>query len=257
MIRNYRLIAATVALGLIAGGCGEANPDQPQGGEVLITIGGVASGDLATKTDGDAVATIIKTTAPTGTPTLSLQSTTNAARSYTVTPGVPVNLPYDTYTVTGRYVPSKRGDTMRGAVYAEPRYKVAATIEVVPDKGEYSVPAEYECFALVIDYATTKRYTHLTSNMDTVDFTLFATSGDMGIAYIFVSSEWGQYRNRITAYPTDEAEHEATEYALVTNRNYDGYYVQNGKWYCFSPAAVETESGALGIELPEWEAGQL
>ena len=24
-----------------------------------------------------------------------------------------------------------------------------------------------------------------------------------------------------------------------------------------NPAAVETESGALGIDLPEWEAGQL
>lgn len=253
-LRN--IIAATVALGLIAGGCGEAQYDQPEG-RVVIRVGGVSSGYLPTKTDAGAAAAIIATTAPTGTPTLTLQSTSNAARSYEVRPGVPVSLPYDTYTVAGRYVPTKKGDTLRGAVYGEPRYRVSATIEVVPDKGEYEVPAEYECFALLIDYATTRRYTHLTANLDPTDFTMFTTSGDMGIAYIYVSSEWAQYRNRITAYPTDEAEHEPTEYALVTNRNYDGYYVENGKWYCFSPAHVATESGALGVVLPEWEAGQL
>ena len=222
--------------------------------EVIINIGGVQSGYM-TKTDATNVLALLNSTAPTGVPTLSLQSTTNNKRSYEVTPGTPINLPYDTYTVTGRYVPAKKGDTIRGAVYGEPRYSISSTIEVVPDKGEYEVSAIYECFALVIDWATTKKYTHIGKDMNVTDFTLFTGSGDLGVAYIFVSSEWGDYANKITAYPTDEAEHEATEYRLVTNRNYDGYFVEYGKWYCFAPAAVETESGSLSVKLPEWEAG--
>lgn len=224
--------------------------------EVTITIGNVLSGDI-TKTDADNVAAILRTTAPSGVPTLTLQSTTNTKRSYEVTPGIPVNLPYDVYNVSGRYVPSKVGDTFRGSVYHEPRYNVSSTIEIIPDKDEYEVPATYECFALVIDWATTVKYTHVGKDTNVADFTYFAGSGDLGVAYIFVSSEWNEMANRITAYPVDEAEHEPTEYRLVTNRNYNGYYVENGKWYAFAPAAVETESGVLGVKLPEWVAGTL
>lgn len=224
--------------------------------EVVINIGGVSSGSM-TKTDTDNVAALLRATAPTSVPTLSLKSTTNTARSYEVTPGKAINLPYDTYTVTGRHVPAKKGDTFRGVVYNEPRYSVSATIEVVPDKGEYEVSAMYECFAVVIDWATTKKYTLVGKDTNVADFTLFVGSGDLGVAYIFVNSEWGEIANRVTAYPTDEAEHEATEYRLVTNRNYEGYFMEYGKWYCFAPAAVETESGSLSVKLPEWEAGTL
>lgn len=226
----------------------------PRSGNVIINIGGVESGNI-TKTDADNVSAILRTTAPSSVPVLTLQSTTNDKRSYEVTPGVPVSLPYDTYSVSGRYTPTKVGETFRGAVYHEPRYNVSATIEVIPDKEEYEVPATYECFALIIDWATTRRYTHVGKDTNVADFTLFSGSGDLGVAYIFVSSEWNEMANRITAYPTDEAEHEPTEYRLVTNRNYDGYYIEYGKWYCFAPAAVETESGTLGIKLPEWTSG--
>lgn len=249
-----RIFISLVAVMLVITGC---KKDSTVGSrEIVITIGGVQSGYM-TKTDAANVLALLNSTAPTGVPTLSLQSTTNNKRSYEVTPGTPINLPYDTYTVTGRYVPAKKGDTIRGAVYGEPRYSVSSTIEVVPDKGEYEVSATYECFALVIDWATTKKYTHVGKDMNVADFTLFTGSGDLGVAYIFVSSEWGDYANKITAFPTDEAEHEATEYRLVTNRNYDGYFVEYGKWYCFAPAAVATESGSLSIKLPEWSAGTL
>ena len=247
-----RILFLTLFLSALFAGC---RKDSTIGyREVVINIGGVQSGYM-TKTDATNVLALLNSTAPTGAPTLSLQSTTNNKRSYEVIPGTPINLPYDTYTVSGRYVPAKKGDTFRGAVYGEPRYSVSSTIEVVPDKGEYEVSAIYECFALVIDWATTKKYTHVGKDMNVADFTLFTGSGDLGVAYIFVSSEWGDYANKITAYPTDEAEHEATEYRLVTNRNYDGYFVEYGKWYCFAPAAVATESGSLSVKLPEWDSG--
>lgn len=252
LIRTIAVLA--VALGICAS-CGKV--DQPAGcGTVTINIGGVLTGEI-TKTDADAVAAVLRSTAPSGVASLTLQSTTNSKRSYQVTPGVPINLPYDIYTVTGRYTPAKVGDTFRGVVYHEPRYNVSATIEVIPDKDEYEVPATYECFALIIDWATTLRYTHVGKDTNVADFTFFAGSGDLGVAYIFISSEWGEMANKITAYPVDEAEHEATEYRLVSNRNYAGHYIEYGKWYALSPAAVETEAGALGVRLPDWIAGTL
>ena len=44
---------------------------------------------------------------------------------------------------------------------------------------------------------------------------------------------------------------------FVTNRNYDGIYVENGKWYCLNPESVATTSGDLSINYPKWAEGSI
>lgn len=226
---------------------------EPVTKTVTFSIGNIRSGELGTK---GTPASILSVTAPTGTPALTVASTTNKVRTYTATPGTPVSLPCDTYHVTGRYIPTKTADILRGAAYQEPRYRLDAQLTITDGQDSYAVPAQYECFAVIADLAEIDHYTHSDPNASQVEMP-YKVSDGFGVLYVYCNSAWtSSYCYRITAYPTDTAEHEARQYALITSGT-GGVLVENGKWYAFCAAEVDKQSGNIGTSLPEWEAGTI
>jgi hypothetical protein len=132
---------------------------------------------------------------------------------------------------------------------------VDETINVTNLQRDYSVTAAYKCWCLVIDATETKKYQHKGYSYDMEDFNLFTWSGDIGVA--FINGTWTDSPYAITAFPKVELGHEPKTYKVVTDRNYEGVYVEDGKWYLFGAAEVEDASGAISISFPEWGQGTI
>ena len=240
---------------LIVTGC-----TKPQGAEtglqsIRIGFSGVGTGSM-TKTQQAGISAAIKATFPTDGITFTLTSTKAAERTYSVALGAEVVVPIDEYKVTCNYRPQEKGKTYKnGSVYAQPRFVVDETINVTNLQSDYSVTAVYKCWALVIDATETKKYQHKGYSYDMEDFSLFTWSGDIGVA--FINGTWTDSPYKVTAFPKVELGHEPKTYSIVTDRNYEGTYVQDGKWYMFGAAEVEDASGAISISFPDWEQGTI
>ena len=223
--------------------------------EVSISINGVQSGKL-TRASASSVLDVIEGLFPSTGITFKLTSTTNSSRVYNIDLGESLSIPLDTYEVTARYRPYVIGNTFKnGDITQSPRFSVQSTITITSAQSNYVVDAIYECWALVIDYTTCSKYRHLGYSYSEEDFTYFATSGNLGVA--FIHGEWTDSPYTITAVPKSIELYEPKTYSFVTNRNYNGIYVENGKWYCLSAANVETTSGELSVNYPEWTEGDL
>ena len=245
MKRAYHLIAVLI----IAASCNEITPPTAT---VCINIGGVRSGAITKSIDE--VGAALAATAPSATPTLTLQSTEVALRKYTATPGESVTVPVGEYRVTASYQPAVVGDASGNNIYKTPSYKVDETIIVTEGADEYTVTASYDCFALVIDYDECEAYRH-NQYQQMVDFAFFTKTGTVGVAYIGLEYLWGSINYRLIVVPKDKVEHEETEYHIVATDGYSGVKVEAGKWYSFSPNGVTTTSGSIGISTPEWVRG--
>ena len=223
--------------------------------EVSISINGVQTGRF-TKASSSSILNVIEEMFPTSGVTFKLTSTTNSSRVYNIALGESLSIPLDTYTVTARYKPYVVGNTFKnGEITQSPRFSVESTITVTSSQSNYVVDAIYQCWALVIDYTVCSKYRHLGYSYSEEDFTYFATSGNLGIA--FINGEWTDSPYTITAVPKSTEFHEPKTYSFVSNRNYDGIYVENGKWYCLNPESVATTSGDLSINYPKWTEGSI
>lgn len=218
---------------------------------VTFTIAGIESGDL---TRGE-VADLLDATAPSGPFTLAIVSTSDPARAFTIKTGEEITLPCDTYSVHCSYVPPVRDYCWHGNIYQEPRFEISTTIEVASGQDEVRVPAAFDCWALVIDYTQVKKYLIQNKNGTYVDLTEMVPDADgaRGICYISTTSAWTtQSPLMLAAVPKDEDNYETKFFTLVSGPNYEGTPVANGKWYSFSPVAVDKTSGSLGITFPAW-----
>lgn len=223
------------------------------GSMVIFQVGGIRTGEIATKAGSPNA--ILSATAPTGELSLKIVSTTNQARKYTAQPGVPVSLPADTYQVTGEYIPAAAAQVWHGTAYKEPRFSISSTIEVTEAESTFTIPARYECFALVIDFQECAKYRHTNANITQEDITQWATLDDMGVLYVSCVSAWNSsIPYTIQAFPVDTAEGEMQSYSLITSGT-GGKVVENGKWYCFSPGKVDKLSGTIATSFPAWEDG--
>lgn len=220
---------------------------------VVFSVGGIQTGDIATK---GGAAELLAATAPTGFPMLTLTSTTNAARKYTATIGEPVALPLDTYNITGTYSPATTQTLFRSKAMAEPRYKISTTITISEGTTSYTLPATYDCFALIIDYSQAARYDYYDQTTSWTTINAFTDADGYGVAYINVTDWSGSLTFNMRVYPVETAEHEMAAYVLANKTTSGCTLVENGKWYVFSPNAVSKQSGDLGVTLPEWTAGQ-
>ena len=238
------IIAATVA----AVACAET--PQPSEQTIILAIGGVQSGEIV-KSATD----ILSATAPKGVPTLTLISE-DGQHSYTATAGTPLSVRLGKYTVQGEYVTDAlKSIPPFGFAYAEPRYKIASEIEVTEGKTEYEVAAVYDCFALLIDYATTEKYRATNASGNWEDVGCLTRIGDKGVAYIWTPGASAKGACKISAVPTDKETNEETAFDIAWKAGLEGVQLENGKWYLFSAGAAPRESGDIGIDLPEWEAG--
>lgn len=215
---------------------------------IIVKISSIQIGSL-TKVDPSGA---FEATTPTAIPDLTLQSTSIPARKYTVSNGEAVTVPLDTYQVTGSYSPIQEGAVQGGSVYSRPPFSVSGEITVVTGRDTYSVPAIYDCFALVLDPDLTEKYRIRNTAGSMFDLPwVFGSS--VKVAYI--QATWTFPAMTLQSVPVDLANYETTSYGLVTDKSYEGFLVENGKWYCFTPNGVETNSGTIGIDFPQWEQG--
>jgi hypothetical protein len=220
---------------------------------VTFQVGGIQTGAITKAGTPEAA---LAASAPSGAITLRLVSTTNDARRYNVTAGQAVSLPADTYNVTGEYIPQVVTAVYHGNAYREPRYSVSTTIQVTEEE-TITIPARYECIALVIDFTQSAKYLHTNASLNMEEITAWQRSGDYGVIYVACTSYWstaGGYT--IQSFPVDEAEGEMRSYRLHTT-GAGGIIVEKGKWYCFSPGEVAKVSGSLAPTFPAWQNGNL
>lgn len=246
-MKHFYIIMAA----LMMAGCTKSTETGLQ--TIQIGLEGVYMGDI-TKVQQTAIPPAITATMPKGSISFTLTSTKAAERTYNVALGESVTIPIDEYRVTAKYRPQEKARTYKnGIIYAEPRFNVDEVINVTNLQSEYNVDAVFDCWALVIDASQSKKYQQLGYSVEMEDFSWFTYTGDIGVAYIY--GTWTTDAYRLTAYPKEEVGHEPKTYRIVTDRNYEGVYVENGKWYCFGPAEVEDASGAMGVNYPEWTEG--
>lgn len=246
-MKAKNLIFAVLAL--VVAGCSKANDELVA---VTFQVGGIRTGEIATKAGPE---DILAATAPTGEMSLKINSTTNTARRYTAKPGEAVLLPADTYQVTGTYTPTTAVEVWRGIAYKEPRYRVSTTINVTGANETYTLPAQYECFAMIIDFTESEKYAHTNAGTTIEDVTQWAVQGDYGVLYVYARAAWdSSMPYNVMAYPKDLALGEVKTYHLIMNGT-DGTPVEYGKWYCFVPGQVERLSGTIVTDFPTWERG--
>ena len=227
--------------------------------EELVTVrfdlGGVQTGTI-TKASSSAVGDAIAATATTEPPTLTLQSTTVAARTYTVLAGQEAQVAIDRYTVTANHRPSSLGNCLIGEVYATPAYTINEAVTVDGSRDSFTLTAIYSCFALVIDHDVTAQYAVLRDDVFNA-FAQYDREAGVEVRYVVPNNSVFMTGNTtLRATPVDNAGHEATEWRVrwagVATVDCE---LQNGYWYCFTPNAVTLESGTFSVRLPNFREG--
>lgn len=240
-----------VALAGMVMGCSKHS--EPVMQEIRIGIGNVQSGSMATKGVADA----LSATAPSGIVQLSLQGVDVTSRRYQVAAGGSVSVPVGRYSVKGAYKPTALGTAVFNSVYGEPAYSISQEIEVREGVSEYAVQAGYDCFALVIDYSECEKYQWKPWGGTYQDLSWLKRTGDYGVAYFGMESTWsaGESSFTLLAVPAEPETKESAEY-ILSHRTENGVVkVETGKWYKFGPRDVSFQSGGIGIDYPEWGAG--
>ena len=224
--------------------------------KVTFTLSGVETGSLS-KALADDVSDALSFTAPTSNAYLVIQSKTVQTRTYTGVVGQPVTLAYDKYDIAGEYTPESHGMMFASKVYYQPCYSVSGDIEVTDADSTYPLDASYECFALILDYSKVATIELSSSAKAVSDCTnQFQNCGKVGILYLATPSAYTVSSPfKVRVYPKDEAGYEYAEYLLSGTGGGSTIKVEKGKWYCFTPTAVETTSGDFSISLPAFENG--
>lgn len=231
----------------------------PVGEKVIIfTVPSVQSGSLATKVSSEGVASALTASAPTALPEITIQSKTKNSRVYHATIGEPVSVAYDTYTVSGSYTPQVDGYIFYSSVFATPSFDITGEITVTEADATYPLNVSYTCFALVYDYLNTASIEMSSTKTVMEDFThKFTRYGDVGIIYLSRPDAYlASAPLKIRVTPIDDANYEVSEFSMTASGNGASNRCEAGKWYCFSPAAVETVSGGFDIDFPQFSQGQ-
>lgn len=226
---------------------------------IELSITGVQSGSLATKSLTDVVSSALAATAPGTTADVVLQSTSKSSRIYTGVVGTPMNVAYDTYNIFGDYDTGSLGTIFFSRIYHEPIYSLGGTITVTEADDVYPIAATYECFAVVVDFTKVQKIEFSSSAKAFADCTDdFYRYEDIGIVYLsHPDSYTSSNKFVVRVYPKDEANYEYTEYTLTGTGTNSTVKIEKGKWYAFSPTAVETTTGDFSITFPEFTQAEI
>lgn len=230
--------------------CAKAEPEERLA-PVTFRIGNVITGDIATRSAAD----VLTASAPAGPFTVKLRSTTNPNRTYSVTAGDEVAVALDTYSATCNYYPAESVRLLRGRLYAEPCFYASATITVNGD-GAFTIPASYDCAALIIDRTKAAAYT-VRGASDYEAIANWTNAGDFGVVYYYPPGWSDTSASSLIVTPADDVNFGETTFSYTTAPVAGSVRLQPGKWYIFNPEAVETASGEIGFDYPGWEAGEV
>lgn len=242
-----------MAIAILLGACTKHGDGPADTVTVTFALQGVESGTL-TRTD---YAALLDAAAPSGDVTINLTSTTNAKRTYQVKAGEPVDLVIDTYVARCEYIPTAVGEAFRAHLYAEPRFSAKKEIAVQEGTTAYTLPAQYDCFALIYPTADVAKVTMMDKNVTPFTVTGWTIADGNALLFVDCTSAWSKdFPLPVTLYPTDTENKEATTFTLVTTAADDCLLVEDGKWYNLAPNGVATGSGnAIDIDFPGWGSG--
>ena len=233
------------ALAVLAA-CTKETPEET----CTVTFG---FGNIITGTMTKSATSILEASAPAGPFTVKLTSKTNSRRTYQVSAGEPAVIAVDSYRATCTYIPGGAVEVYRGKVYREPSFYVDTEIQVEGD-GTITLPASYDCWALIIDREKAADYA--INNAGTpVSITSWSGDEQMGVVYVRPVGWNDTSTQTLTVTPADDVNYGITSYRIATGQVTGAIQVQRGRWYVFNPDAVETSSGQIGITFPEWEQG--
>lgn len=237
-----RLLLA-VAFAAIAASCTKTGGET----ERLVSVRfeySTDSGRFPTK----GIADVILSTLP---PALPLTLTDGSGNTWDVYTGQEVTLPVGTYSVDGGHAPEAAqyiSGTNRYTSHS-PAITVSDEVEIVEGVSEYRVRATYGSAAVGVLPSEVSSWTAVFKGaaeavncLKTDDLWLVFLNGNLTGAssfYTTIATPWGATK----------------EYKLYTNSgDTGGILAESGKWYILHPDAV-TQSGTLGLDLPEWTDG--
>ena len=243
-------VVLMIAVAVLGWGCTAQRDADVVYQDVELRVSGVRSGEIATRS----VADVLDATAPSGIPTLRLESVDVSTRVYSVSPGESVSVPVGRYRVSGNYTGEKVGTANGNGLYQEPSYAVSGEIDVVPGVSQYTVSAAYDCAAILVSEESVSRVTHYYEGAsDYVDLAVFKHVGGYGVLYMRLAYNINWY---VRVYPQDVVNQESRLFNLVSGKVQSGtVFVERGRWYLLSPSDVERQEGDIVIDLPDWSEG--
>ena len=258
-----RLTLTLAVATAIAASCSRIEPtttaeaqEDPQLVEVTFNLSGVRTGDLTRAATNADIADAIAATLPTDI-TLTLTHLTKGGE-YSVALGEKVVLPVGAYSVVYRHRPTPTAYINGSANYttAAPVFDISQEIEVEAGVSDYSVTAQYDCFAVAADASVTAKVLYYDGN-GTEQILRFKESGD--VLLIFAHGDWTPSPLRLVYIPLDETRYERTTFDLYTTKAdanaYGGIFAQPSKWYWFSPGAATTMQSGMFVDYPAWTSG--
>ena len=223
---------------------------------VTFSVTGVESGAMTKSLNSD-VAALLELVKPSMTPTVTLKSTTNPLRTYTVKVGETVSLVCDTYTASGRCTDnvSQVGAVFDATLFNKPTYKISQNV-TINKGGQVTLTATYDCAGLVINYAMAESYALSTPENDktTAIFDGFTKSGDLGIVFLHFDYMTMSRALRLLVTPANTIDYESKMFYLGSpdTNNDEVLRLNYGTWYCFNPGEIEKSTGSLSFTLPGW-----
>lgn len=175
-----------------------------------------------------------------------------SGETFEVTTGTPIYMPTGTYSVVGRTAP-----TARQYIYGTTHYTSGEPLVVVEDELEitsattnYSVTAGYRCFVVAVNSGEVRNWTLQTGE----SWPAVTKTEGTGVWWTFVIGDYDYdhpFRTMVTF--TDG---EVLDYKFHTrDASAGGIIADFGKWYLLRQAGGTPQTGAIGLHLPEWTAG--
>ena len=170
----------------------------------------------------------------------------------TITSGEKTELAVGRYAVTAKYVQKKQVSLAGSAVVAleSPSFYIQDSLLIVYNRAEYSVGANYDCFAIVSDLISNAGI-KVTGAAEELPL---KKDGTWGVSFIR-----GNLSNRnlvFTVMPNPG--YESTSFTASGSYVSGGFIAREGYYYVLRAKQIETvEGGGINYELPNWEGGSL
>lgn len=245
------LFSALLGLAVLVSCNKEATPSTPS----LHTLSyAMQGGSMYTKSvEADEVLSIINARLPESV-TLVLQGQTNG-KTYNVTTGQAQSIPSDTYTIKGG---SYNGEVIGKAVSAAgaaisdtPAIKVSTNaLTITDEETNYTVSADYNCFALVCDKTIVDNVT-FTDAWGSEHTIPFVTENDTMV--IFAQGEFSTNPLMLKVTPKDTDTYKVTEYTIRTDGGTQK--ATKGKWYKIEPTTNGKQPKLISYDLPTMTHG--
>ena len=185
---------------------------------------------------------------------ISLKLTDANGSRYNVETGSEVELPIGIYTITGKSNPPASASVVGNDIYfstSRPSIIINSSIEITYSQKNYSIPATYGAFGIVIDYEETASASFQSSHGETGNIE-FSTIGTSGI--VFVNGNLGSYSLDVTLNPVN-AGNQATTHTFKTAYSAETISPTFGNYYIIHPKAQSSvEGGTFTYSVADFRA---